>query len=56
MLGSEIRFPLSGQKKRVNRNLTKSWKTLYISDMQGFFFYSPTPVDAKGSKYFRPSS
>ena len=47
-------FRSPGQKKRVNRNLTKSWKALYISDIRGFFFYSPAPVEAKGSKYFTP--
>ena len=50
----ESRFPLSGSDERTSRKLTKSWKTLYISDMQGFFLYSPTPVGAKGSKYFTP--
>ena len=34
-------FRSSGQKKRVNRELTKSYKALYITDMQGFFFYPP---------------
>ena len=30
-------FRSLGQKMRASRNLTKFWKTLYISDMQGFF-------------------
>jgi len=38
----------------VSKKLTKSWKTLYIGDMQGFFLYYHTPVEAKGGKYFRP--
>ena len=54
MLGPKIRFPLSGSEEGVNRNLTKLWKALYISDIQGFFLYSSTPVEAKGSKYFTP--
>ena len=47
-------FRSPGQKKRVSKELTKFQKALYISDMQGFFFYSSTFVDAKGSKYFTP--
>ena len=40
-------------RREDEQRTDQSWKALYISDMQGFFFYSPTPVDAKGSKYFR---
>ena len=47
----ESRFPL---QREPERNPDRKQKALYISDMQGFFLYSPTPVEAKGSKYFRP--
>ena len=46
----ESRFPL---QRGPERNPERKQKALYISDMQGFFLYSPTLVDAKGSKYFR---
>ena len=47
----ESRFPL---QRGSERNHNRKQKALYISDIQGFFLYSPTPVDAKSSKYFRP--
>jgi hypothetical protein len=51
MLGSEIRFPL---QRGPERNPDRKQKALYISDIQGFFLYFSTPVEAKGSKYFTP--
>lgn len=47
----ENRFPL---QRGSERNPERKQKALYISDIRGFFLYSPTPVEAKGSKYFTP--
>ena len=49
---ARVRVPFSAPEG-PERNLDRKQKALYISDMQGFFLYSPTLVDAKGSKYFR---
>ena len=47
--GSESRFPL---QRGPERNPDRKQKALYVSNIQGFFSCSPTPVEAKGSSHF----
>lgn len=40
----------------VRKEPDRKQRALYVIDMQGFFFYSPTPVEAKDGNPFTLSS